>query len=395
MKKWLGFLYFWSSIVQSLCAQNNIDLPTALKQVRSQHVQLQTQRLYLEQQNALKDAAKGHPAASFGYGFEELGVVGSGVHSLYFNQSFNMPSVAQKRAALQTAIVEAGSSQLLAIELQLERAVSQHYQRILFLKSQEALQTEILTLYDSVVTIAERRASVGETGRLPLLTTQNAQQQLMLQLLQTQQLATASLIDLQLLLYDNTITGIQDSVLQTPSLEITSITPPDHPLVLQVQQQQQILITRRAVLKSQWLPQFDVGVQLQLVEGTFPNTAGQIGWTVPLFKKGLKAQLKGNDLGQQQLALQAVALTQTIKLKQKKAALQIYSLQQQVLYLEQEVLPTLLLQQHLLQRAYALGEIDYLSVLQSLQQVLNTRQQYLEWLLKLHLQWIDYQYWSS
>ena len=162
-----------------------------------------------------------------------------------------------------------------------------------------------------------------------------------------------------------------------------------------MQQQQQILINRRAVLKSQWLPQFDMGVQLQLVEGTFPNAAAQIGWTVPLFKKGLKAQLRGNDLGQKQLALQATGLEQTITLERKKVRQQVQALQEQVLYLEQEVLPTLLLQQQLLKRAYTVGEIDYLNVLQSLEQVLNARQQYLELLLELNLQWIDYQYWSS
>lgn len=395
MRKWLWLLCLCGCVEQGMYAQNNIDLATALKRVRSQHVQLQAQRVYLQQQEALKGAAKGHPAGSFGYSFEELGAAGSGVHSLYFNQSFNLPGVAQKRAALQTALIAAGKNQLTAIELQLERAVAQHYQQILFLKSQQTLKGELLNLYDSIVTIAKRRAAVGETGQLPLLTTKTAQQQLVLQQLQNQQQVTAEIINLQLLLYDSTITGIQDSTLLPPLLENKPTSTQNHPLVLQLQQEQQVLKNRRAVLKSQWLPQLDMGAEIQLVEGTFPNAAGQIGWTVPLFKKGLKAQLKGNDLEQQQVALQTVGLTQQIDLEQKKAWQQIQALQQQVLYLKKEVLPTLLLQQRLLRRAYAVGEIDYLNVLQSLQQVLNARQQYLELLLSLNLQWIDYQYWSS
>ncbi len=386
---------FLSSFWMSLRAQTTVDLTTALERVRTQNVQLQAQRVYLSQQEALKAASKGHPAGSFGYSFEELGVAGSGVHSLYFNQSFNMPAVAKRRANLQTALIAAGTTQLVAIELQLERAVAQRYQQVLFFKSQQQLNEQLLSLYDSIVVIATRRAQVGETGRLPLLTTQTAQQQLALQQLQTQQQIAAGLVDLQLLLYDSTLTDIADSLLQLPLLEDQSSREAPHPLALQLQQQQQILQNQRAVLESQWLPQLDVGAQMQLVEGTFPNAAGQIGWTVPLFKKGLKAQLRGNDLGQQQLAVQAQGLLQQIELEQKKAWQQVLALQQQVRYLEREVLPTLILQQRLLRRAYAVGEIDYLNVLQSLQQVLGARQQYLNLLLDLNLQWIDYQYWSS
>lgn len=393
MKKWF-WLLCWCSMGQALLAQTTLDLPQALERVRTQHVQLQAQRVYLQQQEALKGAAKGHPASSFGYSMEELGAAGTGVHSLFFNQSFNLPGVAKRRANLQTALIAAGNSQLSSLEIQLERAVAQQYQQILFLKSQETLNVQLIGLYDSIVVIAERRAKVGETGRLPLLVTQTAQQQLALQQLQVQQQVATSLIDLQLLLYDSTITAIQDEGLQAPLLENKPLTN-THPLVMQLEQQQQVLQSRRAVIESQWLPQLNVGAQLQVVEGTFPNAGAQIGWTVPLFRKGLKAQLKGNELGQQQLMVQTAGFVQQIELEQKKAWQQVQALQEQVQYLEQEILPTLQLQQDLLRRAYALGEIDYLQVLQSLQQVLAARQQYFKLLLNLNLQWIDYQYWSS
>lgn len=395
MRRWFWIVYFMVKIGSIAMAQNSIDLPEALAKVRAQHVQLQAQKVYLQQQEALKKAAKGHPAGSFGYGFEEWGAAGSGIHSLYYNQSFNLPAVAQRRADLQTALIAAGSSQLMAIELQLERAVAQQYQQLLFYKSQQTLNQQLLLLYDSIVVIANKRAQVGETGRLPLLTTQTAQQQLELQQLQWQQQLAAGLVDLQLLLYDSTVTAIKDSVLQAPPLSLLQNQASNHPLVRQLQQEQEVLQQRRAVLKSQWLPQLDMGVQLQVVEGTFPSAAGQIGWTVSLFRKGLKAQLQGNELQEKQLLLQATASTQQIELNQKKAWQQVQALQQQLNYLEQQVLPTLLLQQNLLQQAYAVGEIDYLSVLQSLQQVLEARQQYLALLLQLNLQWIDYQYWSS
>jgi outer membrane protein TolC len=100
-------------------------------------------------------------------------------------------------------------------------------------------------------------------------------------------------------------------------------------------------------------------------------------------------------MAQQQLLVQAEGMAQQIELEQKNAWLQLQSLQQQIQYLETEILPTLITQQNLLRRSYQLGEINYLNVLQSLEQILATRQQHLELLLKLNLQLIDYQYYSN
>ncbi len=394
MKKWLWLCCWYCSVMQ-LSAQGRISLSEALERAQNQQVQLRMQRLYLQQQEMLKDAGKGHPAAGFGYGFEELGAAGSGVHSLYFNQSFNMPRVAQSRAQLQTARVAAGNSQLESIALQLERAVAQQYQQIVFFKNQGLLNQELLAVYDSIVLVAQKRATVGETGPLPLLTTQTAQQQLRLQQLQNQQQITSNIVLLQMLLYDSTFTDISDSLLPFPILENRATSSQNHPLVVQIEQQKQVLEYQKNVLKSQWLPQLNLGVQLQVVEGIFPNVAGQIGWSVPLFKQGLNAQIKGNEMAQQQLLVQAEGMAQQIELEQKNAWLQLQSLQQQIQYLETEILPTLITQQNLLRRSYQLGEINYLNVLQSLEQILATRQQHLELLLKLNLQLIDYQYYSN
>jgi cobalt-zinc-cadmium resistance protein CzcA len=395
MKIW--WLSGWL-LLSSFCglqAQSRVDLPSALQRVRTQHVQLQAQRVYLQQQAALIDAAKGHPATNFGYGVEEWGAAGSGIHSLYLNQSFNLPAVAQRRAALQEALAAAGSSELLALERQLERSVAQQYQQILFYKSQSQLNTQLIALYDSIAVIAERRATVGETGRLPLLSTQTAQQQLILQQFQSQQLLQASLVELQQLLYDSTVVAVADSALTAPLVNQRTLENTQHPLLLQLEQQKTVLQQQAQVLHSQWLPQLTIGAQVQVVEGLFPNGAAQLGLSVPLFRRGLKAQLRGNELGQQQVSVQVAGLLQQIELEEKKAWQQVLALQQQVRYLEREVLPTLLLQQQLLRRAYAVGELNYLNVLQSLQQVFQARQQYLNLLLELNLQWIDYQYWSS
>lgn len=393
MKKWL-WLCCWYCGVWQLSAQTHISLSEALERAQSQPVQLQVQRLYLQQQEVLKDAAKGHPAGGFGYGFEELGAAGSGVHSLYFNQSFNLPQVAQSRAKVQTALVAAGNSQLATIALQLERVVAKQYQQIVFFKNQQLLNQQLLEVYDSIVFVAQKRAAVGETSQLPLLSTQTAQQQLFLKQLQNQQQVNSSIVRLQLLLYDSTFTDISDSILQLPLIETQAIINPNHPLVAQIQQKKQVLEYQKVALKSQWLPQLDVGVQLQVVEGTFPNVAGQIGWSVPLFKQGLNSQIKGNEIAQKQLLVQAESVAQQIKLQQKNARLQMQALQQQIRYLETEILPTLMAQQNLLRRSYQLGEINYLNVLQSLEQILITRQQHLELLFQLNLQFIDYQYYS-
>lgn len=376
-------------------AQTHLNLAQALKRAATQNPALIIQRLRLEHRAALEDQGRGHPMANIGYSFEELGTAGSGIHALGIQQSFNLPAVGQRQADRQRALLEVESSVLVVQEQQVKRAVAQGYQTLVYYRHQQVINRQLMGVYDSLVLLAQRRAEVGETGVLPLLAAQSARQQLVLTQLAVQQQFQAALMDWQLLLNDGTLLGVQDSLLVPLPFPLASDALITHPLLLQLQQQQRATTAQKAVLETQLLPQLQTGVQLQLVEGTFPNVGGQLGFNVPLFNRGVRAQLRANEraTARYQQALQLK--TQQITLQRQQIHQQLMLLQQQLTYFQDTLLPTLRQQVAYSSRVYTVGEASYLAVLQSLEQYLTAQQQYLSLLWQYNHRQIDYKYWMG
>lgn len=376
----------------SSSAQNVISLKAAIERVKTQHPRVLQQDLYIQQQRILKDAGKNQPFLSFGYGMEELGVAGTGVHSLYAQQSFNLPQVAKRKAVFQEALAQTGELQKAVTQKQLERSVASLYQQLLFLKSQQILNKELLTIYDKTEEIAKKRADVGETGTISLITTQSAKQQVEWQQMSTTQNYSSQLILLQQFLMDSTLTDIADTALVTWSQSLENVDLTQHPLVEQIDQNKIANELQNEVIQSQLLPQLSTGIQVQVVEGTFPNFGAQIGLNVPLFAKGVKAQVQANAINSKILDQNKVWQLQQLESQQKMILQNIQLLEKQLAYFETTLLPTLQKQQELNQKAFSTGELDYLNVLQGLEQIINVKRRYLQLVLQLNLAWVDYNY---
>lgn len=376
----------------SLFAQQNISMEAAIKRIQTEHPQIIQQDLIIQQQHLLKEAAKGHPSTGIGYSTEELGAAGSGVHSLYLQQDFNLPQVAKRQAALQDALAQTGEWSKLATQKELERFMGSLYQQLVFLKSQQTIQQELLELYQQLEQIAQKRIEVGETGQLPLLATQSAKQQIQLQQMTTVQQYENQLLQLQQFLLDDTIDGVVDTMLTALEIPAQAIDLAKHPLVQQIDQNIIINQYQEAVIESQLLPQLSTSVQIQVVEQTFPNFGAQIGFNVPLFNKGVKAQVAANKLNAKILEQQKLWQLQQLNSQQKMILKNIQLLQKQVQHFEQVWLPTLQQQQQLNLKMYEVGEIDYLKTLQGLQQIINAKQSYLQILLQLNLNCISYRF---
>jgi len=375
-----------------LCAQTTISMEQAIEQITTKHPTILQQELYIEQQQILKAAGKQQPFLGFGYSFEEVGITGSGIHSLYLQQTFNMPKVAKSKALYREEMSKTGAFQKEATAKELERYIASVYQQILFLKSKKRVTDELLLLYKNIEDIASKRAAVGETGELPIFATQTAQQQLQLQQMRTEQKYLAQLEKLKQFLMDNSITDISDTVLVALPNKLQEIDVDAHPLVKTINQKIVANNAQNLVIQSQLLPQISVGFQTQVVQGAYPFFGGQFGFNVPLFKKGVKAQIKANKLNSAILKENKNWQVQQLNTQQKIAIQNIKQLQAQLQHIETVILPTLEKQQEFSQKAYAIGELDYLNVLQSLQQIIAAKNSYLQVLFQLNLAWVDYEY---
>lgn len=375
-----------------LCGQTTISMEQAIEQVKTKHPTILQQELYIEQQQILKAAGKQQPFLGVGYSFEEVGITGSGIHSLYLQQTFNMPTVAKSKALYREEMSKTGVFQKEATEKELKRYIASVYQQILFLKSKKIMTDELLALYKEIEGIATKRTQVGESGELPILATQTAKQQLQLQQMRTERQYLVQLEKLKQYLMDNTITDITDTVLVALPNKLQKIDVNVHPLVKTIDQK---IVTNEAqnlVIQSQLLPQIAVGFQTQVVQGAYPFFGGQFGFNVPLFKKGVKAKIKANKLNNAILKENKNWQVQQLNTQQSIAIQNIKQLESQLQHIETLILPTLKKQQEFSQKAYAVGELDYLNVLQSLQQVIVAKNSYLQVLFQLNLAWVDYDY---
>lgn len=388
---YLLWLLLWSSQSYS---QNQLNLAQALARAAKQNPQLVLQRLSMAQTAAAEDQGRGHPAANFGYSLDEYGAAGSGIHTLGWQQTFNLPAVGQRQAAQQRALQAAQGAALEVQQWQVQQAVAQGYQTLVYCQHQQQLNRQLLSVYDSLLMVAERRAAVGETGALPLVAAQTARRQLVLQQMQVQQHYQQALMRWQRLLNDGTVSGVVDSLLEPLPMPMDSGTTV-HPLSIALQKEQQVALAQRRVLETQLLPQINTGLQLQVVEGSFPNVGGQLGVSVPLFNKGIRAQLQANDQAQHRLAQAQRLQTQQIQLQQQNIRTQLQLQQQQLSYYQQELLPVVQQQVTYSRRAYALGEVGYLAVLEALKQSLLIQKGYLELVWQYNRWQLDYTYWLS
>lgn len=386
--RWGLFLLFWNTSAKA----QRLHLAEALERATQQNPQLILQRLALEQIAATEDLGRGHPAGTFGYSLDEYGAAGTGIHTLGWQQSFNLPAVGNRQAAQQRALLAAQGSALETQRLQVKQTVAQGYQTLVYYRHQQLINQQLLSVYDSLLLLTQRRAEVGETGMLPLVAAQTARRQLVLQQLQTAQLQQAALMNWRILLNDDRITGVVDSLLSPIPMPLDSNTRL-HPLSIQLQKQQAVTTAQRRVLEAQLLPQINTGFQVQIVEGVFPNIGGQIGISVPLFNKGTHAQLKANDKAQRRLAQAEVLQQQQIQLQRKNIWQQLHLQQQQLVYYRMELLPMIEQQVQYSRRAYALGEVNYLAVLEALQQSLLAQKNYLELVWQYNQLQVTYTYW--
>lgn len=279
-----------------------------------------------------------------------------------------------------------------ASQKQLECYTASLYQQILFLKSQKNLNSELLEIYKKIENISQKRAALGDTGELPILTSQTAQQQLQLQQMTYHQNYLIQLELLKQFLLDSTITDIADTALVVLENNLATIDLEQHPLVQQIDQNILANQAQSQVIKSQLLPQLYVGVQAQVVDRTFPNVGAQLGVNVPIFNKGIKSQVQANDLNTKILEQNKIWQLEQLQTQQRIAMHNIQQLQEQLIYLENSVLPTIQKQQILIEKAYQLGEIEYWNVLQNLQQIIAARQAYLQVVFQLNLAQVQYRY---
>ena len=376
--------------------QNNlISLEDALSMARENYSGLKRDQLTVEQYNKLASTGLPVQPTQLYISGEEFGSNGqTGVHSLNVFQNFYLPKASEAQRAYYRQGANLAEKQLQLTDWELKRAVEQSFNQLLYSKELLRIMAENVSLYDDFLKVTTVQLETGETGKLPQMAARSRLGQAELEQEHAKETYQIALVLFNQWLQSDTLYEATGK-LALPTASSKDSIQADNPHLQMIQAQKELALTKIETEKAQLLPQINSGLKLQSAFGNFPLFGYQIGVNVPLFKKAYKGRI---DAAEIEVMVQEAALkTEQQKLQRTISELQ-YRLEHQrhiLDYLQQDLTPLVNEQSSLNLQAYREGEIGYLEYLDSLEQVVKVKQQYLEAVYKFHVLKVELDYWTG
>lgn len=371
----------------------SIDLEEALQIARDNYAGLERDRLSVQQQSEL--AGSGLPAqpAQLFFSGEEFDFDGAtGVHSLNIQQNFYLPKAARAQRSFYQQGAAVAEKQLALTEKDLKRKVAQAYYRLQYAKQEQALADENLALYNDFLAVATVQLERGETGKIPQLAARSRLGQAQLEQEHANEKYQIALTLFNQWLQSDTVYDVAGELPLAP-FQVVDTSLQNNPHLQIIQARQEWAVARVETQKAQLLPQINSGLRLQNAFGVFPLFGYQIGVNIPLFQKAYKTRIEAAKVGVkvQEAALKTERnqLERTISELRYRVEHQLHILE----YLQEDLRPVVDQQSEINLEAYREGEIGYLEYLDSLEQVVKVKQQYLEATYQFNALQVELDYW--
>lgn len=403
----IGLANVWpSSVMAQVTAQPSVALPSpsqldnggglslaqALAQASTNNPLLRVSQLNISYQQRLGGTAGD-------VGKTDITTTMGQYNSRYFDQSFTVgqrlpnPALVRGLRSLADARTAGAEAEGRLTRVELARQVKATYYQLWYVQSLAGYLRSQDSLYAALARGAEVRRRTGEGTLLEQtaadLQRRQAQTTLSQNALDQQILAR----QLQTLLASSVPPGIPDVLLTERSLPVmdSSLLAQNPELALL---SGQIEVARREtdVEAARLKPDFTVGLTNQSLQGfqTLPNgagerfytfgnrfTYGQVGVSIPLFAKPLKARVEAARIGQLRAEAQRTARQRTLE-GEVATTIQSYQKNRQALaYYHESALPQAALIREQVTKAYRAGEIGYVELLQNLRTVSEIQTGYL------------------
>jgi cobalt-zinc-cadmium resistance protein CzcA len=294
------------------------------------------------------------------------------------SQQIAFPTVYGKTKQLNEATVTSEKAMKQVSELEVTKGVSMSYNHILTLKEEMRAHHYIDSIYANFSKAAKRRFELGETNQLESLMAESKYQEQHTKLAQTEAMLRSALLELNKWLHTNEAYEITAQKLtKLEWIPRDQNTTPTHHLIKSLDMEAQYKLQ---LSKQQFLPD----LQASYFQGT-NNAANakmyrgvQAGLAIPLFYGAQKAEvnhakmeIKSVELMEESylLSYQNKQVTLQEELAVYQAALALYETNTKVLSLA--ILNTAL-------RSYQEGEINYLTLIQSLEHAKNLELDYIK-----------------
>jgi len=374
---------------------NKISLQTAVKTAIGINPNIRSANLGVQYQQALRGAAKDIGKTNINLTFGQYNSPITYDNNITITQNIPNPVYLSRLTELADANIDASRLQLNIFQRQIAYQIKGLYYQLLYRNEQRKLADSLVTLYQRILKAADLRFSTGETN---ILEKYNANTQLQEAIAMQQQVAlysSAALQQLRRYLYDSTITGIADTLLQEKvvSLSIDSSLLGNNPELQALRSQIVVAGKELKVERSRLLPDFNVGYFNQSLVGTYEQDGSnkyygvgkrfqgiEAGISIPLFAKPQRARIRAAEFNVQRREAEVQAFYFGLAQRGTLLLSDLRRLSIQLNYYRNTALPQAEVLINTSQRAFEVGEIDYYQLNQSLNNANNVRRQYIEFL---------------
>mgnify|MGYP001947858649 FL=1 len=350
-----------------------ITLEQARERAVTSYPRIQSAKLEIESQEALKKTAWDLGRTSFFAGKEEAGNGSSGIQSQGIQQRQIDVFGIVPRLRLQKEQVTLAENRLNLSMIEIEREVSRAWAMAYAAKNNYQVYKRLSSIFADIERAARIRLEVGATSKLEYLATSNQGNQVQIQQEQAYRDYLSSLQQLNLWFVDDALFTVPDipvDQLDDP-LNFVADSLDSHPTLNVSKQQVNVADAAIKERRAQFLPKFSLQYSQQEIAGQSGFYQFQAGIQIPLFF--------GPELGRAQSAkIQRTIATQNLQQTQMELNAAYQNIREQYFkwmnswqYYRDTALPMAREQQTGAVFAYEEGAIDYVTFLQNMREAIR------------------------
>ena len=377
----------------SLSAQTpGLSLDEAIQKARQNYPQLQKNLKEVKKNDHWANIKNTHPSALIYLSSEEYDLSrNSGVHSLGFQQNFNLPGVnkASSDYYRQQSLTYRNAARL--SEWEIDREVTKAYYTLIYQKQIQREWVKLDSTYQQLIQLNQFKFEAGETGKIPLLAAQAGHRKLKIKKQKAEQGIELALQDFNSLLLSDTLFDISEKILPEP-VKVTDRIEPQNPQEQYYQQQVALAEAKLKVNEYSLLPQLNTGLQLQRIGGKLLFFGYQAGINVPLFRDAGLRKIEAAKVEIDSRKEQQQFLQKQLEKQKEKYLLELQQIQHNLHIYREELIPRALNYLELLEEAFRAGSVEYLTYHQAIEEWINYRMEYLEMLKDFHLKKTEFIY---
>jgi cobalt-zinc-cadmium resistance protein CzcA len=383
---------------QASFAQNKISLSAAIDTALKNNTSLRASNLNVDYYNALRKSNVDIDKTLFDFGYGKINSFQND-NRVLVSQNIQFPSVYKSQGDINRSNRVISELSKLTNEIELKSLVKNKYYQLLVLQNKKQLLIQADSIYSAFVTKANQRYNAGGADILEKVTAESQLTQISNQL----QILSLS-FESNLNEFNYLINGTNSYTPASDKLEISLTQLPDvyaiqQTPVVQMGEQKVVLAENQQKLeKGKLQPSFNVGYNSSTIIGWQPTTQGSesyfgsnhrfgainLGLSLPIFSTAQKSKIAASKVQIEQNKLESLALQQQLSSNFKNLLSAYLQNKKLVIAYQKNMLPNATLLIETAGRKINAGEITYLEWVMIINQAIQIKSEYLNYIQQLN-----------